>query len=90
MSYSWFRLYSEVLNDPKVQCLSGEHFKTWINILCIASKNHGVLPDMEALQFLLRATPEAVTEALASQAAYRYKKSAWRSFTASQLGKKTI
>jgi hypothetical protein len=65
MSYSWFRLYSEVLNDPKVQCLSGEHFKTWINILCIASKNHGVLPDMEALQFLLRATPEAVTEALA-------------------------
>lgn len=60
----WFRLYTEVLNDPKVQSLSGDLFKTWVNVLCIAAENDGVLPDFKALQFLLRCNAEAVTKAL--------------------------
>lgn len=32
----WFRLYSDVLNSPKVQTLSPDIFKVWINCLCIA------------------------------------------------------
>lgn len=54
MSNQWFRLYSEVLNDPKVQRLSGDLFKTWINILCVACNNNGTLPDLEDVSFALR------------------------------------
>ena len=50
----WFRLYDEILNDPKVQKLSGETFKLWINLLCIASKHGGVLPSLDDLSFELR------------------------------------
>ena len=50
----WFRLYDEVLDDPKVQKLSPEHFKFWINLLCLASKHGGVLPDFESVSFALR------------------------------------
>jgi len=50
----WFRLYDDVLNDPKVQKLNGELFKLWINVLCIASKHGGVLPSLDDLSFELR------------------------------------
>ena len=31
----WFRMYAEVLNDPKVQLLPPEIFKAWVNFLCL-------------------------------------------------------
>jgi hypothetical protein len=54
----WFRLYTEVLNDPKVQGLSDRLFRSWINVLCVASKYGGVLPEIAELAFLLRIKPE--------------------------------
>jgi hypothetical protein len=54
MSNQWFRLYSEVLNDPKVQKLSGDLFKIWVNILCVACTNNGTLPSLEDVSFALR------------------------------------
>jgi hypothetical protein len=53
----WFRLYTEVLNDPKVQKLSDRSFRAWINLLCVATKYRGVLPEIEELAFLLRIKP---------------------------------
>jgi hypothetical protein len=53
----WLRLYIKVLNDPKVQNLSDRLFRAWINLLCVASKYRGVLPEIEELAFLLRITP---------------------------------
>lgn len=50
----WFRFYGEALNDPKVQGLSGDLFKTWINLLCIASQHDGQLPANSELAYLLR------------------------------------
>lgn len=50
----WFRLYDDVLNDPKVQRLDGDTFKFWINMLCIASKRGGVLPSIEDMAFEMR------------------------------------
>ncbi len=47
----WLRLYNGILDDPKVQALPGETFKFWINVLCVASKNEGVIKD---LPFFLR------------------------------------
>lgn len=55
----WFRFYDEALDDPKVQRLSDPLFKTWVNLLCIASRNNGIIDDdTDALAFQLR-LPEA-------------------------------
>lgn len=50
----WFRMYDDLLDDPKVQRLDPVLFKTWVNLLCLASRNDGVLPAMEDIAFALR------------------------------------
>ena len=50
----WFRLYNEALNNPKVQRLSGDHFKAWINILCVTSQCDGRDVTRDDLSFHLR------------------------------------
>jgi len=61
----WFRFYHEVLDDPKVQRLPADLFKTWVNLLCVASKNGGhITADYDELSFILRTTPEKVGEAI--------------------------
>ena len=50
----WFRMYAEVLNDPKVQNLPGDLFKIWVNALCIACNGNGTLPKLEDVSFALR------------------------------------
>lgn len=64
----WFRLYSSVLNDPKVQRLSPVLFKHWVNILCVASENEprGELPGVTDLAFALRVKPTQMRKILAS------------------------
>jgi 5-methylcytosine-specific restriction endonuclease McrA len=56
MSNPWFRFYSEVLNDIKVQSLDPFTFKMWVNILCLASKNDGRVPDIDNVAWALRVT----------------------------------
>lgn len=55
----WFRLYTEVLHDPKVQRLHPATFRHWINVLCVANMNQerGVLPPVEDVAFALRMKP---------------------------------
>ena len=50
----WFRMYTDVLDDPKVQRLPGDLFKAWVNLLCLAGRNDGVLPPVEDIAFALR------------------------------------
>lgn len=51
----WFRFYYKVVDDPKVQALSGDVFKTWANLLCIAGpRQGGALPGIADLAFRLR------------------------------------
>lgn len=50
----WFRFYDSALDDPKVQRLSGDLFKTWVNLLCLASRHDGVLPSDADTAFALR------------------------------------
>lgn len=50
----WFRMYDELLDDPKVQILPPDTFKAWVNLLCLASRNDGQLPDLSAIAFALR------------------------------------
>jgi hypothetical protein len=50
----WFRMYDDLLDDPKVQRLDPVLFKTWVNLLCLASRNEGVLPPVDDVAFALR------------------------------------
>lgn len=50
----WFRFYAEALDDPKVQKLEPSTFKHWVNLLCLAAKNDGVLPSQDDIAFALR------------------------------------
>jgi hypothetical protein len=51
---AWFRMYHELLDDPKAQRLSGELFKFWINTLCLACRNRGTIPSADDVAFALR------------------------------------
>jgi hypothetical protein len=50
----WFRLYDDVLDDPKVQRLPPVLFKAWVNLLCLTSRNDGKLPSADDIAFALR------------------------------------
>lgn len=56
----WFRFHAEAINDPKVQRLSPPLFKTWINLLCLASREGGVLPALADIAFAMRREESAV------------------------------
>jgi hypothetical protein len=60
----WFRMYDEILDDPKVQKLSPADFKAWINLLCLSSRNDGRLPTIADIAFALRETEDAVSTVL--------------------------
>ena len=68
----WFRFYSEVLNDPKVQLLPDQMLRHWINLLCIANdqepsrgRGSGRLPkDVSAIAYLLHMGLDEAQEAL--------------------------
>lgn len=53
---TWFRMYNEVVDDPKVQRLPPAVFKNWVNFMCIASKHGGVLPEFKDIAYRLRVT----------------------------------
>ena len=52
----WFRFYHSVANNRKVQRLPARLFRTWVNLLCLASENgeRGTLPAPEDLAFGMR------------------------------------
>jgi hypothetical protein len=53
---TWFRLYNDVINDPKVQLLPKALRWAWIELLCLASKHDGVLPPVEQIAFAVRSS----------------------------------
>src|SRR4051812_21610626 len=50
----WFRVYNELVDDPKVQRLDPALFKVLINLWCLASANDGDLPPLDEIAFKLR------------------------------------
>lgn len=63
---SWFRLYDDILDDPKVQRLSPDTFRGWINILCLAKRHDGILPSTQDIAFALRMTEQSAEKLLLS------------------------
>ncbi len=58
----WFRVYDDLVDDPKVQRLPPALFKHLINVWCIASKSSGSIPPVDELAFSLRITPQKAAE----------------------------
>lgn len=58
----WLRLYTEILNDPKVQRLPDSLFRAYINFLCIAKEysDDGALPPKKDIAFFLRCPQKTV------------------------------
>jgi hypothetical protein len=54
----WFRVYDDLVDDPKVQCLEPELFRALVNLWCIASRNKGRLPPIAQVAFSLRMKPQ--------------------------------
>lgn len=50
----WLRFYVSTLDNAKVQGLPGGLFKAWVNCLCLARINDGVLPTADVIAFRLR------------------------------------
>lgn len=63
----WFRMYADVANDPKVQLLPSDLFRTWINLLCIASagSDRGIIRyDLQDLSYRLHLTTNGASQAI--------------------------
>jgi hypothetical protein len=60
----WLRLYTDVLDDPKVQRLPGDLFKIWVNLLCLTGRHEGSLPSVPDIAFALRMEEGPLIEAL--------------------------
>jgi hypothetical protein len=60
----WFRVYDNLIDDPKIQRLDPTLFKALINVWCLASAHGGVLPSIEVIAFKLRIKPEKARRAL--------------------------
>jgi 5-methylcytosine-specific restriction endonuclease McrA len=58
----WFRFYDDVVYDPKIQRLPLPLLKFWMNALCLASQNNGVLPKPSDMAFILRLKEERVRQ----------------------------
>lgn len=61
----WFRFYDGALDDPKVQALAPDLFKVWVNLLCVASRNDGLISAAD-LPFLLRLDQKKVDSSVAA------------------------
>lgn len=61
----WFRVYDDLVDDPKVQRLSAENFRALVNLWCLTSRNGGTLPPADDIAFSLRMRPDKVAALLA-------------------------
>lgn len=62
----WLRLYDDTINDPKVLKLPEAMRWHWIALLCVASKNEGVLPHLDDIAIQLRVTAAKAMEIISA------------------------
>jgi hypothetical protein len=60
----WFRVYQDLVDDPKVQRLEPSLFKALINLWCLTSANDGVFPPIDEIAFKLRMKPQKAQSVL--------------------------
>lgn len=50
----WFRFYNDAMRHPKVAQLTDAQFRLWVEVLCVASENDGIIPPLDTLKTVLR------------------------------------
>jgi len=53
----WWRAYDEAVDDAKLILLSDKAHRAWFGLMCVASANDGVLPDIKVVSVKLRVPP---------------------------------
>jgi hypothetical protein len=61
----WFRVYDNLVEDPKVQRLPDSVFRGLVNLWCLASQGDGLLPSVGDISFKLRIKPAQAQKLLA-------------------------
>lgn len=61
----WFRVYDNLIEDPKVQRLSDSLFRGLVNLWCLTSQGEGLLPPIGDIAFKLRIKPAQAQKLLA-------------------------
>jgi hypothetical protein len=61
----WWRAYNEAVDDPKLILLSDKAHRAWFNLMCVASANSGILPDIKFIAVKLRTTPQQASSIIA-------------------------
>lgn len=58
----WFRFYDEAIRHPKVEIISDRAFRRWVNLLCIASRNNGLIPHYGLTKLILTTRPDKLLQ----------------------------
>lgn len=69
----WFRVYSDLLDNPKIQRLKPPLFKQWVNLACLANMStpRGCLPPVKDIAFRLRMAEGLAAAVMAELVALR-------------------
>ena len=65
---SWFRLYVETMDDPKVMQLDPKVFRAWVICLCLAKEGnagYGIIPPASVVAFKLHVSESAAAKYIA-------------------------
>lgn len=70
MTYAWIKLYSEILDDPKMGRLPNHLWRRAIELFLLAGRNGngGVLRPVEEMAWALRSSPDEIRSSLMSLA----------------------
>lgn len=60
----WFRLHREILNNRKIMLMPEGTFRAWVMMMCAADDETGMLPDSQAIAWLVRMSPTDVNRYL--------------------------
>lgn len=61
---NWWRAQNGCVDSPKLLLLNDRAFRNWFNLMCVASANNGVLPDLKHVAVKLRLSPSRAAAAL--------------------------
>ena len=64
MSKPWFRLYHELLDDPKVLRLPDPLFSIWIRLLCVACRCDGIIPPVADAALIARVPAKRIENSI--------------------------
>lgn len=69
---AWFRVYDDILDDPKVQNLTPQQFKNLVNLWCVAKRCGGEIPPVADVAWRMRIAPRAAKHLVAELQALKF------------------